>query len=142
MDEKNLFKYFAIQSKAQWIAKIEKDLNGKDFNSLLSKTAEGITIAPAYTEEDVQPKAQPFRENLKWDTTQEILVIEVKAANREALAHLERGATSLLFYLQGTENLAELLKDIRIEYIRLNLVVAEGAPKVAQQLARLMEREV
>lgn len=139
MAQKDLTSDFNAPTKEQWIEKIKKDLRGKDFDSLITHTADGIDIQPAYTAADVEPKPQPFRENLKWDTVQEVLVMDAKGANKEALDHLNRGATSLLFYMMGNEDLELLLKDIKLEYIRLNLVIAADASGVAARLGQLIK---
>ncbi len=138
MAQQDLMHNFDPSSKERWLEKIKNDLKGKDFQSLVSHTAEGIEIQPAYTAEDIEVTAQPFRDNLKWDTVQEIVVRDIKAANNEALHQLNRGATSLLFYLSGDEDLQQLLQDVKIEYIRLNLVVQDHPLRLAENLAKLI----
>lgn len=138
MAQKDLTSDFTAPSKEQWLEKIKKDLRGKDFDSLISHTADGIEVQPAYTSADLKPAAQPFRENLKWDTVQEVLVEDAAQANKEARDHLNRGATAILFYMQGTEDLETLLEEIKIEFIRTHFVVAENAPGVAAKLGKLI----
>lgn len=139
MANTNLFEEFEPTSKQAWLHKIEQDLKGKSLKSLARTTRDGIEINPVYFNEDASPKAQPLKEHPKWDAVQEIFVTTEKEANALALDHLNRGATSLLFYLQGQENLNELLQEIQIEYICLNLVTANNPQKLAQQLNALIQ---
>lgn len=138
MAESNLFTDFKPTTQQDWLDKIEKDLKGKSLESLSRTTRDGIRIDPVSFAEESAPKAQPLKEHPKWDAVQEILVLDVKEANKLALEHLNRGATSILFYLQGDEDLKELLKDIQIEYICLNLVTGSNPENLAKQLNALI----
>ncbi len=139
MAESNLFSEFPSHSESDWQAKIEKDLKGKAFSDLLKTDANGNTIRPIYTAESLDLKDQPLKEHPKWDIVHEICVSDEKSANAEALNFLNRGATSLIFYLQGQENLGLLLKDIEIQYICLNLVLEKGLEEISQQLVDLIK---
>lgn len=138
MAKPNLFEEFEPTTKKEWLAKIDKDLKGKSLSSLGRTTRDDIRIEPVYFTEDSNPQEQPLKEHPKWDAVQEILVLDVKAANKLALDHLNRGATSLLFYLMGNEDLSELLKDIEIQYICLNLVTGSNPQGLAKQLNSLI----
>jgi methylmalonyl-CoA mutase len=139
MADSNLFSEFPSHSESDWQAKIEKDLKGKAFSDLLKTDANGNTIRPLYTAEGLDLKDQPLKEHPKWDIVHEICVVDEKSANAEALNFLNRGATSLIFYLQGKENLSLLLKDIEIQYICLNLVLEAGLEGISQQLVDLIK---
>jgi len=139
MADSNLFSEFPAHSESDWQAKIEKDLKGKAFSDLLKTDANGNSIRPLYTAEGLDLKDQPLKEHPKWDIVHEICVSDEKSANAEALNFLNRGATSLIFYLQGQENLSLLLKDIEIQYICLNLVLETGLEKISQQLVDLIK---
>lgn len=123
MSEAHLFAEFTGQSEADWKAKIEKDLRGKAFEEIVRQSADGIAIQPIYTSESTELKNQALKEHPKWDNVLEILGEDVEQANKEALNYLNRGATSLLFYLPGKVDLRLLLKDIQLEYICTNLVI-------------------
>lgn len=140
MANTNLFEEFEPTTKQTWLHKIEQDLKGKSLKSLARTTRDGIEINPVYFAEEASPKAQPLKEHPKWDAVQEILVTTEKEANALALDNLNRGATSLLFYLQGQEDLTKLLQEIEIEYICLNLVTANHPQKLAQQLNTLIKK--
>lgn len=49
---------FGPVDKAAWMARVEADLKGASFESLRSRTADGITLEPIYTADDVDPKAR------------------------------------------------------------------------------------
>ncbi len=134
-----LFKDFSAHTLAEWQAKIEKDLKGKPISSLISTDANGNEILPAYNKENSIINTQPFKAMAKWDTVQELFVIDAKTTNKEALEHLNRGATSLLFYLYGDCDLDVLLKDIQLEYIRTNFVVECDSLGLAKNLLKLIE---
>lgn len=123
MSESSLFAEFSGQSEAEWKAKIIKDLRGKAFEEIIRTNPDGIDIQPIYSSESTTISKQPLKEHPKWDNVIEILVLDTKEANAEALKYLNRGASSLLFYLPGKVDLELLLKDIQLEYICTNLVI-------------------
>lgn len=140
-DQKNTYP-FPGRSLEEWLQKIEKDLKGKKtLEELSSSTPDGLKINPAYHRENTTPKTQPWKEQPKWHFTAEVTVSDAKTANQEALQALEKGATSLLFYLQGIEDLPTLLKGIQLEYICLNLVLPQNATAMAEQLSRYLQAE-
>lgn len=124
MSESSLFKDFPEISEAEWKAKIIKDLRGKAYEEIVRQSPDGIPIQPIYTEESSPIKAQALKEHPKWDNVIEVEVKDAKEANKEALLYLNRGATSLLFYLNAKVDLSVLLKDIQLEYICCNFVLA------------------
>lgn len=140
MADTDLFKDFKPRSLQEWEEKIKKDLKGKDFESLLSHTPEGISLKPAYHQDNSEIKPQPFKDRAKWDVVQELFVEDAKAANKQALDHLNRGATSLLFYLYGNTDLEVLLKDIELPYIRTNFVVEGDVLALAENFKILLEK--
>lgn len=133
-----LFEGFSPTSPEEWKAQIEKDLRGKDYNTLISQTPDGFSIQPFYHRSQIDVSGQPFKAMAKWDIVQEILVEDSKAANKEALDHLNRGATSLLFYCNGDVNLAQLFEGIQIEFIRTNFVVEGDASVLAENFKSLI----
>lgn len=138
MSEQHLLKDFSPSSFEEWKKQIEKDLKGKPYDSLQSITADGINIDPAYHRQNTSIKPQPFKAMAKWDVVQEMFVEDAKSANKQALDHLNRGATSLLFYLYGDADLNTLLEGIQIEYIRTNFVVEGDVMLLAKNLKQLI----
>jgi len=139
MSEANLFAEFNSQSEADWKAKIIKDLRGKAFEEIVRESPDGIPILPIYTAESGEIQHQPLKEHPKWDNVLEILVEDPKAANSEALNYLNRGATSLLFYLVGKVDLKILLADIQLEYICTNFVIEGHTEFYRQSLLELID---
>lgn len=131
---------FPSASLQQWLDKIESDLQGKkSLEELRHPTPEGISLEPAYHRENTRLNEQPLKEHPQWDLMTEILVEDEAEANREALQKLERGSTSLLFYLSGCTRLAPLLQNIELEYICLHLVTDSDPAALAEQLAKLIQ---
>ena len=138
MPEENLLKDFSPSSFEEWKHQIEKDLKGKEYETLRSHTAEGLVIEPAYHRQNSEINPQPFKAMAKWDVVQEMFVEDAKTTNKQALDHLNRGATSLLFYLYGDADLNTLLEGIQIEYIRTNFVVEGDVMLLTQNLKQLI----
>lgn len=141
MANTNLFEGFNPTSPEEWKAKIEKDLRGKEFSSLISETQDGITIQPFYHRDQTEVSGQPFKAMAKWDIVQELMVEDAKAANKQALDHLNRGATSLLFYCYADVDLNQLLKGIQIEYIRTNFVVEGDVLALAKNFKSFIQEK-
>lgn len=140
MSSPNLFSEFAATSEQEWREKIIKDLKGKAYEALVKEDPDGNLIQPIYTEESVSFQHQPLKQHPKWDNVYEILVTDAKAANAEALKFLNKGATSLLFYLDGQHDLERLLADIQLEYICTNLVIADHVDFYLQSWNELLQK--
>ncbi len=139
MSEPNLFKDFPEISEADWKAKIIKDLRGKAYEEIVRQSPDGISIEPIYSSESSPLRHQPLKEHPKWDNVLEILVEDPKVANEEALKYLNKGATSLLFYLPGKVDLALLLQGIQLEYICTNLVIEGHSEYYREQFQALIK---
>ncbi len=137
----NLFNEFPPVSTADWMAKIEADLKGKDFEkTLVWKTNEGFNVRPFYRGEDLEsvsylntlPGKFPYVRGNKasgneWFIRQDIQVTNLEEANKKALEVLNKGVNSLGFVFKGcTEvtvaDLEILLKDVCLDAIEVNLV--------------------
>lgn len=132
-----LFTDFPPVTTQGWLDVVTKDLKGADFQKrLVWKTNEGFQVNPFYRAEDVEGNAAldnlpgqfPYvrgtkKENV-WYVRQQIEVTDYVAANRKAVALLERGVTSLGFRLPknalSAENLAQLLQGIAPDKVELN----------------------
>ncbi|MEQ9262630.1 MAG: methylmalonyl-CoA mutase family protein [Owenweeksia sp.] len=134
----DLFEDFPRPTKEDWINRITKDLKGKEFNHLISESAEDIAIQPVYHIADGTPAYQPFRKEAGWSIVQEILVMNTSTANKEALDHLSRGADALLFYLPQGIDLKVLLQDILIQHIRVHFVTEGKGLEIAIQLNKII----
>jgi len=93
---------FDRSSAAHWRQLVDKALKGVPFDKrLVTRTADGIAIAPLYTAADVTdpvPSQVPSRTagDLGWEITALIEDGDAHAANRAILAELEGGANAVL----------------------------------------------
>lgn len=120
---KKLFSEFSSKTKAEWLAKVEKDLKGKPMGGLNWALTEELNFSPFAHAEDLKKLPNPIVENREsnaWEMGVFIKVADFKIANEEALNALENGANALCFELEKTPNRTELttlLKDIQHEWI-------------------------
>jgi methylmalonyl-CoA mutase len=119
---------FSPVPRERWRDAVDKDLRGKPFERLKSRTRDGIEVEPLYTREDLEalgpleqvpalPRFVRGRTALGavgcgWDVRQEIAEPGVREA-REAIAHDRRhGATGVFLRLDATLRTgSELLAD-------------------------------
>lgn len=139
--ELKLFTDFAPVTTAEWEAKINADLKGKDYErALVWKTYEGINVRPYYRRENLEsvsyldtlPGEFPYvrgnkKNNNDWHIRQDIYVKDFEAANKKALNVLGKGVTSLGFYFDCCQkitkaDLSVLLKDICLQAAEINFV--------------------
>ena len=135
--KEKLFSEFAPVSTEEWMAKITADLKGVPFEKkLVWKTGEGFNVNPFYRAEDIEglktteslpgefPYVRGTKVNNDWKVRQEIKVTDFKAANEKALDILDKGVTSLGFFMKGgdvnAENIATLLNGICPQCVELN----------------------
>lgn len=120
----HLFSEFPSASKADWLAKIVKDLKGKSINDLFYKVGD-LHLSPFLSKSDLVENVAPLaygRETNHWDINEKILVKEdFKKANSLALKALAGGASALCFEMDAfpkATDLAILLHDIELDYIQ------------------------
>lgn len=123
---------FPDSTKSEWKEKVVKDLKGKDYESLIWKTDEGLQIEPMYFQEDlrelnnlqnlhnIDANDNPAFANRHWTNFEKVLVSDVKKANQEALEALENGADGIEFHLQTEVDLSLLLDGILPQYCALS----------------------
>lgn len=129
-----LFTEFEETSSQKWKDQIIKDLKGIDFNQLIWKTHNGISVNPFYTAEDVKEKKEPLFANSDWDICEQILVTNEEEANQRAIRALEGGASGLSFYILKKINTAELIKGISLEHIYSQFFISADALHVLSDL--------
>jgi methylmalonyl-CoA mutase len=137
----NLFEEFPSVSTSEWMAKIEADLKGKDFEkTLVWRTNEGFSVRPFYRGDDLEkvsyldalPGQFPFVRGAKtsgneWYIRQDIQIENLEEANKKALEVLQKGINSLGFVFKGcaeitVADLEVLFKNISLDAIEVNLV--------------------
>lgn len=147
--QEKLFTDFPAITTEEWMAKINADLKGADFEKkLVWKTTEGFKVAPFYRKEDLAglktpdslPGEFPYVRGTKiendWFVRQDISVKNVKEANKKALDILNKGINSLGFNIKGSDvnadNIALLLQGILVEIVEINFNTCHS--KVAELL--------
>ena len=93
-----LFNSFEKQNKADWLAKIKKDLKGKAIEDLDWCLQEGIRFSPFAHSEDLPVKFPPIdnhKSNNSWEIGSVINVADFQSANKSTLSVLEKGATAI-----------------------------------------------
>ena len=152
-EKQKLFSEFPPITTEEWMNKITEDLQGADFQKrLVWKTTEGFDVQPFYRKEDVPaaskselPAVFPFTRGCKcdnnWLIRQEIAVEDAAVANKKAKYLLQKGCTSLAFYIKGQQVSATfveaLLEGIDAEKVELNFCVC--AKKSYEFAALLIE---
>lgn len=119
----SLFDNFSSISSKQWKQKIQFDLKGADYNeTLLTKTAEGITIKPFYHSDEFETVDVP--KNLEeFKICQRIFISDEKTANFLAIDALKRGANSILFIADEPFDIDIVLENIDTEiHFQLNFL--------------------
>ena len=112
-----LFSAFNAATKREWTDRITTDLKGADYNEKLASNIQGIEISPIYHANDNIPI---FNSSFPkhWECYQLINAKNAKEGNKRALEALQNDVSGLCF--TNPNNLAVLLKDIEIEYIRID----------------------
>ncbi|HRD37054.1 MAG TPA: methylmalonyl-CoA mutase subunit beta [Bacteroidia bacterium] len=132
-----LFTEFEGTNSQKWKDQIVKDLKGIDFNQLIWKTHNGISVNPFYTSEDIKEKKEPLFSESDWDICEHILVKDEKQANQRAFNALKNGASGLSFYIHQKINTAALIKDISLEHIYSNFFISNDALHVLEDLKNI-----
>jgi len=147
--KEKLFEQFPPVTTKEWMAKINCDLKGADFNKkLVWKTNEGFDVMPFYRMEDTEnlmyintmPGDFPYIRGTKtrdnnWKVRQNIEVTDYTEANLKALDILMKGIDSLGFIITDPEsvnenNFRKLLKNIHIELIEINFLCNGKAKEI------------
>ncbi|NVK04007.1 MAG: hypothetical protein HWD92_04260 [Flavobacteriia bacterium] len=138
------FSAFSALKKSDWLGQIEKELRGKPFESMLTEIEPGIVLQPAYTKEDVgEITPLPPRAQDHLDLVEAVEVSNGEAQNKVLLDLLNRGASSLLLFLQEGVNLSDLLKDVLIQHISVHYVVEGNGKSILDQLEKIVaERQL
>ena len=111
-----LFNEFSPKSLQEWNEKIITDLKGKDYESLIWESPEGIKVTPVYNSESVKDiKGDTSHHHSDWEIEQTLN----EPTNKQILTCLNGGATALL--LTNTKNLSSCLEDVLIQHIHTSV---------------------
>ncbi len=146
--ELHLAQDFPATSVAQWRSLVEKALKGADFDKrLVTRTADGLKIAPLYTRGDALPGAanaipgappytrgtKAIRDGLGWDIRSFHIERDPKALNAAILEDLEGGVTSIGLQIGGNglpaarEALSAALTGVLLDVCPIILVAGESS---------------
>ena len=128
MSNSTLFAEFTPSTKAEWLAKIERDLKGRSVEELnwqLNNQPTPLSIAPFAHLADLETLPEPLAENRAantWAIGEHIYVkADYKAANQGVLTALMGGVNAPCFVFDGDfpseTQLETLLKDVELDYL-------------------------
>jgi methylmalonyl-CoA mutase len=96
------FAEFPLASREQWLALVSGVLKGAPFEQrLVSKSRDGIAIAPLYARDPSARNVPGRRPGAPWRIVQRIDFPDAAVANAQALHDLENGATALALVFAG-----------------------------------------
>ncbi len=105
-----LFDDFNKVSSQEWKLKIQADLKGADYQTLITKTLEGIDIKPFYHYDTYTPSTQKYSSNFY--IVQELHLKNSLIANKIARKALKKGVEYFSVYFDKTFDIDLLIKDI------------------------------
>ena len=146
---------FPQATEAQWRALVERALKGASFETLVSKTYDGLSIEPLYARAAGSPLSALRKNPGRWAILARVDVSDADAANRLALQDLDGGADGLHLVFAGSigayggglvrdddDAIAHALANVRLYYgIPLTLDYSPRAPGAAQALMRFIDRQ-
>jgi methylmalonyl-CoA mutase len=152
-DSEPTFTEFPPASREQWLALVSRVIKGAPLEErLMSKTCDGIAIAPLYECDSGARPVFGHRAGVPWRVIQRIDFPDPAAANAQARYDLANGATGLAlvfagaigaygFGLDGNTPLARLLDGIALGAgVAIDLQPGPNAGHVARQLSDLIQR--
>src|SRR3954467_5256481 len=143
---------FPAATYAQWRKLAETALKGAPFDSLLTRTHDGLTIEP------LQPRAADAQTiagralAAPWEIMQRVDHPDPAAANAEALHDLENGATGLTYVCVGSvsangygldpspETLARVLDGVVLDAVAIDFNLSPATRTVVRHFADLVKR--
>ena len=154
-NREKLFDMFPPVSTEDWLAKINVDLKGADFNKkLVWRTNEGFNVQPFYRKEDLEglptvgtlpgqfPYVRGTRDNNDWLVRQHIQGKTAAEVLANANHAIERGVESVGICLCGDltpDMLPEILKGLDLKKIEVNVRCCPGK---ATEVAELLVAEI
>jgi methylmalonyl-CoA mutase len=140
---------FPQPTEDQWRKLVEKALKGGSFDQLVSKTYDGVALAPLYPRAEAAGPRALRKTPGRWSILGRVDLADADAANRLALEDLEGGADGLHIVFAGAQGaygggltsdadatIAHLLENIRLDYGIP--VVVEASPRATGAAAAIM----
>lgn len=153
----NLFEEFEPLSTTDWEEKIKKDLKGAGYEKkLMTKSLNGFKIRPYYREEDIRalpyidlkPGQYPYirgndPKNKVAEVHAEIVVNDIRSANKKAIEYTQKGVTSIGFRFNektksDSKNIVKLLKAVPTAKVYLRFDVKSNLLDFARNLHKTL----
>ena len=110
---KDLFNEFDPVSSKLWKQKIQYELKGTDYATLVWESPEGIKVKPFYHIDETKDPVTATTKAAPFKIVQDIFVKDIAKSTARALSTLKRGAEALRFTISNPEtDAAKLLEDI------------------------------
>ncbi len=109
----NLFDEFGPVSSKLWKQKIQYELKGTDYATLVWDSPDGIKVKPFYHIDEAKDNVTATTKILPVKIVQDIFVKDIAKSNARAITTLKRGAEALRFTITTPEtNAAQLLENV------------------------------
>lgn len=149
-NKEKLFDMFPPVSTEEWMAKINVDLKGADFNKkLVWRTNEGFNVMPFYRKEDIEglpsvgsmpgqfPYVRGTRTNNDWLIRQQIIGNTAAELNANAKHAIDKGVESIGICMCDLEasDLAVVLDGIDLKKVEVNI---NSCPRKSEEMAKAL----
>ncbi len=111
----NLFSDFKKVSSKEWKQKIQVDLKGSDYQSLITQTLEKIDIKPFYHYDDYIAFKQVAPQH--FSIVQELKINDEKIARKIARNALDKGAQKFTFHFNKAFDISQLIEGLNPEQL-------------------------
>jgi len=143
---------FPAASREDWLKLVDKVLKGAPFETLVSKTYDGLAVEPLYERDAIATAIAGRAPGKPWQVMQRIDHPDTAAANKQALNDLENGATALSlvfagsvgaygFGLDGSDAAIErVLDNVYLDAISIECQLSSSARDAPLHIAKLFRR--
>lgn len=146
---------FPQPTEEHWRKLVDKALKGGSFESLVSKTYDGVAISPLYPRERAAGPRALRRTPGRWAILGRVDLADAEAANKLALEDLEGGADGLHIVFAGSQGaygagltsdsdgaIARVLADVRLDYgIPVTIEASPRAPNATAAIMRYVDAQ-
>ncbi|MBD0824971.1 methylmalonyl-CoA mutase subunit beta [Aestuariibaculum marinum] len=131
-----LFSEFDDVSTKQWKQKIQFELNGADYQTLVWHSNDDISVKPFYNADDLKDlPCSPNTNATKWRICNTVFVNDAEIANTKAIESINQGAECIKFIIPKHDIAIEtLLKNIDSETTTLHFELHFLNPEFTKQL--------
>ena len=139
----SLFKEFEPISKADWLAKLEKDLKGKSLESLTWSIGKGVEVAPFYTKEDRTkidlPNDKPRND---WEIGEDLYLDDIYTGNTVVMKALMAGVEAprlVMDFVPSVDALTIMTAGVEFDYISTHYKLSKGHVEFLEELIKLLD---